>query len=113
MNDAKQSGSSEGKNSTVQEQLDVLKKMLMTTLVVVIVFSGAVNLYLLAQVRTVNKELTREQLILDQYNQNELPNISAFLSNLKEYAKTHPDINPILAKYHLTSTTGSVSPPSK
>ena len=113
MNGAENSQSSENKKSSVQEQLDSLRKMLTITLVILIVFSGAVNLYLLAQVRTVNKELNREQAIVDGYTRNELPNINNFISQLKEFSKTHPDINPVLAKYNLVPTTNSMFAPSK
>jgi hypothetical protein len=113
MNGAENSPSPEKNTSQLKKELDSLRTMFVTTVVVLIVFSGAVNLYLLSQVRTVNKELHREQKMVEDFKSKELPNINAFISKLQSFSKTHPDINPILAKYGLLPTTNSMFSPSK
>ena len=113
MNGAENSPSPDKQSSSLQKELDSLRTMFITTLVVLIVFSGAVNLYLLSQVRTVNKELQREQKIVENFKTTELPNITTFISSLQTFSKTHPDIYPILAKYNLLPTTNSMFAPSK
>lgn len=98
--------------TNLQAQVDSLRKLLVVTLVVLFVFSGAINLYLLRQVITVRKALAAEKATIDQFTKVELPNIEAFTSALQTFAKTHPDLNPILARYNLAPTTNSMFTPA-
>ncbi len=100
-------------SGNIQQQVDSLRKLFTITLVVLCVLSGAVNLYLLRQVVTVRKALTSEQARIDQFTKNELPNIDKFKGSLQAFAKTHPDLNPILARYNLAPTTNSMFAPAK
>jgi hypothetical protein len=92
----------------LQQQLDSLQRLFIVTLIVLLFFTAAVDLYLVRQVVTVRKVLEPQLAMMEQYTSNELPRIQGFIISLQTYSKTHPDINPILAKYNLVPSTNSM-----
>jgi hypothetical protein len=89
----------------LQEQLDALRHLVVSALILLIVVSGTFNIYLLRQWRTVSKELTNyrqgaQQMIAD-YQKTSVPVMNDFLKKVTEFGRTHPDFVPILAKYNI------------
>ena len=99
-----ENSSAEQTIASLQEQLNALRKCFTITLWVLLFFTAAIDLYLVRQVMNVRGALGPQTAVIEQFKTSELPNITKFTENLKAYAQTHPDINPILAKYGLSIT---------
>ncbi len=97
----------------LQAQYDALRHLVVSILILVIVISGTLNIYLLRQWRTVNKDLAgiRPQAaqMINEYQKVSGPLMTDFVKKLTEYGRTHPDFAPVLAKYNLkpTGATGA------
>ena len=70
----------------------------------------SVNLFLLSQVIWLGKDLGRNQQAVAEYEANEGPVLGKFFNQLVEFARSHSDFVPILAKYRLV--TINPAPPS-
>ena len=89
--------------------------MVFSALVLLLVVSGALNLYLLRQWRFTKTDLAsiRPQAaqLVGEYNKT-VGGMQDFLKKLADYSRTHPDFAPIAAKYRLTEVLGkSAAPP--
>ena len=101
--------------SDLQAQLDALRHLVKSTLILLIVVSGTFNIYLLRQWRTVSKELAQmrpqaAQLIEDYKKSG--PMMDDFISKIADYGRAHPDFAPILAKYNLRPAGATSVPPA-
>ena len=89
----------------LQTQLDGLRQLVVSILILVIVISGTLNIYLLRQWRTASKDLAgiRPQAaqMIAEYQKVSAPLMTDFVKKITEYGRTHPDFAPILAKYGL------------
>jgi hypothetical protein len=115
MNDLDNKSPIQDGQNDLQAQLDALRHLVTSTLILVIVISGTFNIYLLRQWRSVSKELAqiRPQAaqILTDY-QKSGPLMDGFLSKITEYGRTHADFAPILAKYNLKPAGATGAPPA-
>ncbi|MEO5804725.1 MAG: hypothetical protein ABIR24_14465 [Verrucomicrobiota bacterium] len=119
MNDSEQfdtapdfgSGSKEAR-----EQYEGLRKLLLATLVAVLILSGSLNIFLLRQMAFIRKDLEsarpKVSQLLASYQKNEEPEIKRFVNTLVGFARTHPDFNPILAKYKIVPETPTAIAPT-
>lgn len=108
--------------ANLAQAFETLRKQFQTTLIVLIILSGAINLYLLRQFTVLRKEVATiepqvTQLVAD-YQRVTVPLVNTFLKQLSDYAQTHPDFRPVLAKYNIQGApTGAVPaavvPPAK
>ena len=100
----------------LQAQLDSLRHMVISVLVLLIVVSGTFNLYLLRQVKYARLDLkgVRPQAaaMLEEYNRVNAPLMQDFLKKITEYSKTHPDFTPILTKYGIRPAAITGAPPA-
>lgn len=91
-----------------------LRKQVVTILGLLIIISGTFNIYLLRQSRYANNDLkmirTQAARIIPQYTKTRGPAMDNMVSKLTEYAKTHPDFAPILAKYGVNVTSNAPAP---
>ena len=101
----------------LQDQVDGLRHLVVSILILVIVVSGTFTIYLLRQWRAVGKELTNfrpqaTQVIAD-YQKVSVPVMTEFLKKITDFGRTHPDFMPILAKDNIKPTAGTgTAPPS-
>jgi hypothetical protein len=102
--------SSEPTAKQLQEQVDSLRHILVSLLVLAIVISGTFTLFLLRQSKYARVEANNLQAAVNEYSTNNLPVIRDFRDKLSEYSKTHPEFAPIALKYGLTPGPGSVTP---
>jgi hypothetical protein len=98
----------------LQEQVDALRHLVVSVLILLIVISGTFSIYLLRQWRTVSRELTgyrpqATQIIAD-YQKVSVPVMTDFLKRITDFGRTHPDFAPILAKYNIKPTAASTGP---
>ncbi len=89
----------------LRDQVERLRQVLHSLLVLVIVVSGTLTIYLLRQVKYSHAELQalRPQAtnIIGQYQKTVGPATDEFLRKLAVYGKNHPDFAPVMAKYGL------------
>jgi hypothetical protein len=85
---------------TLQAELNSLRTLLLSVLVVVILLSGSVNIFLLRQYILVHTQMKESQKIAEEFDTKLTPVSRDFWLRLVEYSKTHPDFNPIIAKYN-------------
>jgi len=102
-------------HSSDTSEIETLRHLLLSTLVLVIIVSGTFNVYLLRQVRNMQKDLDLIRLNANQvvgaYNA-EFPQMQEFVRRLTEFGRTNPDFVPILAKYGQAPTNAPVSTPA-
>jgi hypothetical protein len=85
-------------NSDINSEISALRNQLFKLLVALIVVSGTLTVYLYRQASMTGKDLTAANQLIANVNQNQKVIIS-FANQLAVYSKTHPDIQPLLAKY--------------
>jgi hypothetical protein len=99
-----------------QEAYDSLRQLVVSLLVMLIVVSGTLTMFLLRQYRWAQTDLTgvRQQVsgMAIEYKRTTEPVINDFVGKLVEYSKTHPDFNPVLAKYGIKPGGATGSPPA-
>ena len=91
-----------------------LRKQIVTILVLLIIISGTLNIYLLRQSRYASNDLkmirSQAARIIPRYTKVRGPAMDNMVSKLTDYAKTHPDFAPILAKYGVNVTSNAPAP---
>lgn len=103
-------------SSDISDQVASLRTGLTVLLVAVLCLGLAVSLTLYRQVSIINGQLTESRRLVEDYNTNAFPRISAFVVSLNYYAKTNPDFRPILSRYKLTvdeTPSGAAAPAGK
>jgi hypothetical protein len=99
----------------LRAQCQSLQQLVSALLVLLLIVSGALDIYLLRQWRMARAELQRRgpyiTKMVAEYNQVSAPAISDFVKRLVDYEKTHPDFTQILLKYNLKGNTTTGGPP--
>jgi hypothetical protein len=119
-----------GTESDLAEQLRMAQRQLSNLMVVLLVFllvvSGTLAIFLWQQVRYAKADLVTLQVqsqqldqakqIIAEYNSKSVPAMQKFINDLGQYAGSHPDVLPIMAKYGLVqrkpATTGTGPAPN-
>jgi hypothetical protein len=83
----------------LQDELQALKRLVSVIVALLIMVSFSVDVYMMRQVTTVNRELAGAQNVIDDFNKRVAPAASEFWTRLSEYGKSHPDFAPVLARY--------------
>src|SRR5580693_7285659 len=95
---ASQSPSGSGATE-LQEELQSLRTLIIAALVLLVVFSGSVNIYLLKQVSLVRNQIDVSKAVFTAEVQNfNTPKAIDYWNHLMAYARTHPDFAPIVNK---------------
>ena len=98
----------------LQAQVEGLRHLVVSLLVLMVVISGTLNIYMLRQWRSTSKDLAgiRPQAaqMVAEYQKVSGPLMTDFIKRITEYGRTHPDFAPILAKYGLKPTTPTNPP---
>jgi hypothetical protein len=97
--------------SDLAGQLRMAQRQLSNLMVVLLVVSGTLAIFLWQQVRYAKADLVTLQVqsqqleqarqIIADYNSKSVPAMQKFLNDLGQYAGSHPDVLPIMAKYGL------------
>jgi hypothetical protein len=99
----------------IQSQVDRLRQLIHSLLILAIVISGTFAVFLYNQLWYTRKDLEDVRGPVSQYNKTAGPATDEFLQKLVTFSKTHPDYHPIASKYGLLTNVPTVSPraPSK
>jgi hypothetical protein len=97
--------------SELQAQCDSLRHVVFSLLVLVLIVCGSLDLFLLRQVKYVREELqgARPQItqMVAEYNKGTAPAIQNLIKQLTDFAHTHPDFTPTLAKYGISAASAT------
>jgi hypothetical protein len=98
----------------LQGEVQALKRLVSMVVALLIMVTFSVDVYMMRQVTTVNRELASAQNIIDDFNKRVAPAAGEFWTKLNEYGRSHPDFAPVLAKYtNFVTTTAVPAAPKK
>lgn len=101
----------------LQAQIDSLRSLINTILVLVIVVSGTLNIYFWRQFRSsktdLNNIVQQASVVVKEYDTKNGPAVDEFLKRITEYGRTHPDFEPIMKKYQLNQVKPAAAPAKK
>jgi hypothetical protein len=95
----------------LQAQVESLRQVIISVLVLVVVVSGTLNLYFWRQFRTSRGMLKSMRQVAPQMSA-ELSWMQDTLGKFLEYGRTHPDFAPVLAKHGVKSPATTGAPPA-
>ncbi|HWI59002.1 MAG TPA: hypothetical protein VNZ22_17385 [Bacillota bacterium] len=107
MENLENSPAAQPENQSMRQELEGLRSLVVSLLVLMIVLSGTFNLFLLRQVKTARADLPALRQVVADYNKNSAPAINEFVKRLSDYSKTHPDFVPVLVKYGIIKPSGA------
>jgi hypothetical protein len=94
---------------TANEGCCAMRCQLNTVLVLLIVVIATIALFFGYQIHTSRKDKAAWGPVVAEYDTKTAPRLKELAHRLQEYAKTHPDLTPILTKYGL-GQPGTVPP---
>jgi hypothetical protein len=83
----------------LQAELGSLRALLAGILVALILISGCLNIYLKHQAAVAVSEAADAEKFIRDYDLIGAPSARDLWHRLNEYARTHPNFNPVIAKY--------------
>jgi len=87
----------------LREQIESLKHVIGSILVLLVIVSGTLTIYLRREMKTASAELegfragTTNMFVVYQKQQG--PAMAEFTKRIQQYGQTHPDFAPVLAKW--------------
>ncbi len=87
--------------SDLQAQCDALRQLVTSLLIVLLIVSGTLTVFLVRQWKFSKNELDASKQVLNEYTRTSGPAMQAFVRQLADYGRAHPDFAPIAAKYRL------------
>lgn len=94
---------------SVRDQLESLRHLIISVLVVVFILAGAFDLFLYRLVSNTRKERDAMNAAIAEYNKTTAPAMSDFVKKLNDFGKTHPDFNALLSRYGLLGQPGATN----
>ena len=94
----------------LKETCAALRHQLNSVLILLLIVSATLTVFFMRQVSMARKDIETLQPIVTDYQTNAAPALQEFTRKLQEYAKSHPDVVPILAKYGVVQVAASNSP---
>jgi hypothetical protein len=92
-------------NAALQGQIDSLRSIVTSLLILLFIVSGTLNIYLWRQFQTTSKDLDGfrpyAMNVLNGYQKGDGPAVEGFVRSLVEFSQKNPDFSPILIKYGL------------
>jgi hypothetical protein len=95
---------------SVRDELRSLRSLFSTAAMALLLLSFGINAYLYYQDRILRKELDAAKRLAQEFETVRRPMISTFLNRLQDFARSHPDINPLLAKYGIGPAPSAPAP---
>lgn len=96
----------------LQQQLESLRALFVAALMALLLLSMSVDIYLFRQFWMVRKDLAVTATFLEDYRKNKEPLLNTFVTRLQDFARSHPDLTPVLERYGIRpSAAGQVSQP--
>src|ERR1700720_4571739 len=90
----------------LQAQLESVRHLIVSVLILLIVVSGTFSIYLLRQYRSTKLDLAiygpQVKQVMAEYNRISVP-MNEFSKQIVDYGRTHPASAPVLTKYGIKS----------
>ncbi len=105
-----------GQTTELTAQFEALRGLVTSMLILLVVLTGTFDIYLLREYKFKHDDLKviRPQIgqKIANFNKNFKPGMEEFISKLQDFARTHPDFAPIIAKYGIKPAQSPVVAPS-
>jgi len=95
---------------TLQNEVRTLRSLFSAATMALLLLSFGINAFLYYQDRIVRKELNAAKKMAQEFETLRRPMISMFVARLQDFARSHPDINPILDKYGIRPAASASAP---
>ena len=95
---------------TLRDEVRTLRSLLSAAAMALLVLSIGINAYLYYQDRILRKDLDAAKKMAQEFETVRRPMVSTFITRLQDFARSHPDINPILEKYGIRPAASTPAP---
>jgi hypothetical protein len=90
-----------------------LRLLLLAVLASLLLMCGGLGLFFLHQSSIMKGQVAQGRALLKDYEANGAVKVAWFTTNLQNFARSNPDLNPILAKYGLLPGAAAPAAPKK
>jgi len=95
---------------TLREEVRTLRSLFSAAVMALLLLSFGINAYLYYQDRILRKELDTAKKIALEFETVRRPMVNAFITRLQDFARSYPDIKPILDKYGIRPAATAPAP---
>jgi len=95
---------------TLRDEVRTLRSLFSVATMALLLLSFGINAYLYYQDRTLRRELDAAKKMAQEFETVRRPMVSTFITRLQDFARSHPDINPILDKYGIRPAASAPAP---
>ena len=95
---------------TLRDEVRTLRSLFNMAAMAVLLLSFGINAYLYYQERTLRKELDAAKKMARDFETVKRPIVNTFITRLQDFARSHPDIDPILDKYGIRPAASAPAP---
>ena len=97
---------------TLQNEVRTLRSLFSAATMALLLLSFGINAFLYYQDRILRKELDAAKKMAQEFETVKRPIVSSFITRLQDFARSNPDINPILEKYGIRPAAPASAPTS-
>ncbi len=95
---------------TLRDEVRTLRSLFSVATMALLLLSFGINAYLYYQDRILRKELDNAKKMTQEFETVRRPMVNTFITRLQDFARSHPDINPILDKYGIRPAAAPPAP---
>jgi hypothetical protein len=95
---------------TLRDEVRTLRSLFSVAVTALLLLSFGINAYLYYQDRILRRELDATKKMAQEFETVKRPMVNTFITRLQEFARSHPDINPILEKYGIKPAATAPAP---
>lgn len=90
-----------------------LRGLVLLVVAILILFTAGVNIFILRQVASAQRQVADLRQYLADYQTNSIPAMNKFMTDIQAFTRANPDFAPILGKYQKSAATppAAVLPP--
>jgi len=96
---------------SLQSELRSLRSQFTALLIILLVFSGSLDVFILRQLMLIGRQSKELTAIVIDYEQGRRPIMENFTDRLRDYAKSHREFVPILTKHGALQEVPATNPP--
>jgi glutamate/tyrosine decarboxylase-like PLP-dependent enzyme len=95
---------------TLRDEVRTLRSLFSAAAMALLLLSFGINAYLYYQDRILRQELDTAKKMAQEFETVRRPMVNTFITRLQEFARSHPDIKPILDKYGIRPAASAPAP---